>query len=460
MNSPSCRLVSRVLGSLSLAAACSLPIVAKSAESYWDDITYFTSDRTFANVEGDPTYSDDIAVRDVSYCDMSLASGWLARFQCCQKQMAAAGIVYNGDVVQFYQGVASGGGEREFEYGGKVDQFLTLDSTRLGMWQGMIVAMHAETRFGQDVNQEAVGLAPVNVAMLYPNANEHDTAITGLSFMQALDEKWQVNFGKFNGLDMFYMLYPETGRGVNGFMNATMVIPLALARVFPLSFLGAGVTKLQGSQVQGSLLVYDPNDCTTTSGFDQLGNNGVNIMGTWRFFTEPAGLPGSHMFGFVGATGDYTSLDPASFAFVPGQGVVAAQQSGSWAAIYILQQRLWQDGCNPARNVGVLSQWCIADEETCPFQWTGNVALQGTGLVAGRPLDSAGVGYFYTGLSSEFEALLASTIPLQDLHGVELYYNASIAKCFGLTADVQVIEPANVGQNTAIVCGLRGTAAF
>lgn len=458
MNVPRGWLAGVVLGLALLAASATSAAAATADEAYWNDIEYLTSERTFDDV-GD--WCDrDVAEREISYCDMTLASGWLARFQCCQQRMAASGVAYNGDAVQFYQGVASGGVEQEFEYGGKVDQFLILDSTKLGLWQGMTMTMHVETRFGQDVNQEAVGLAPVNVAMLYPNAGEHDTAITGMQFAQALNEEWQLAIGKFNSLDMFYMLYPETGRGVTGFMNTSMVIPLAVARTFPLSFLGAGVLKLRGTQVQGALIVYDPNDCTTTSGFDELGDNGANIMGLWRFFTDGAGLPGSHLFGFVGATGDYTSLDPEGFVFVPGQGIVATQQSGTWAALYVLQQQLWRDGCNPGRNVGVLSQWCIADEETSPFLWTGNVAIQGTGFVAGRPADSAGVGYFYTGLSSQFQNLVSPVLDLHDLHGVELYYNAAVAKCFGLTTDLQVIEPADSTNDTAIVLGMRGTAVF
>lgn len=397
---------------------------------------------------------------EIGSCNSSADCGWQQRMKCLCTEMKESGITYNGDLVQFYQGVSSGGIEQEFEYGGKVDQFLTLDGTKLGVWDGMTMIMHVETRFGDDVNRQAVGLAPVNVAMLYPREGEHDTAITGLQFAQALDEEWQFTFGKFNSLDLFAMLYPQTGRGVTGFMNASMVIPLSVARVFPLSFLGAGVLKLEGAQVQGGLLVYDPHNIPTTSGFEELGDNGANIFGFWRFFTEVGGLPGSHAFGFAGATGDFVSLDPAGFIIVPGEGIVATPQSGSWAAIYILEQRLWQDGCNAGRNVGVLSQWCIADEETCPFEWTGNVAIQGTGLLAGRPLDSAGVGYFYTGLSSSFQSLVSPVLTLHDLHGVELYYNAAVAKSFGLTADLQVIEPADVGQDTAVVCGLRGTLVF
>ena len=52
-----------------------------------------------------------------------------------------------------------------------------------------------------------------------------------LSFDQDLGEDVHVSFGKFNALDMFYALYPQTGRGINGFMNASMVIPLGVARV-------------------------------------------------------------------------------------------------------------------------------------------------------------------------------------------------------------------------------------
>lgn len=451
--------VGRVLSTLFIAAAFWTPAAALADEAWWDDVEYLTSERTFSNVGGGLANDDDATFSDIACRDMSLTSGWLERFQCCQSQMAESGIVYNGDVVQFYQGVTSGGVDTGFEYGGKVDQFLTLDSTKLGLWQGMIVAMHAETRFGQDVNQEAVGLSPVNTAMLYPDPT-HVTAITGLTFTQALNEEWLVSTGKFNALDMFYGLYPETGRGVNTFMNASITIPLSLLRVFPLSFLGAGVTKMRGTQVQGSLTVYDPHDCATTSGFEELGDNGVNIVGMWRFFSGTESLPGSHLFGFAGATGDYTSLDPASFVFVPGQGIVVPQQSGSWATFYILQQRLWADRCNPNRHIGLLSEWCLADEETCPFQWTGNVAIIGTGLVGGRPADSAGVGYFYTGVSSQFQSLVSPVLDLHDLHGLELYYNAAMAKCFFLTTDLQVIEPADSTNDTAVVLGMRGTAVF
>ena len=264
-------------------------------------------------------------------------------------------MTYEVAGTQFYQGVASGGGEQDFDYGGKVDQFVILDSGKLGLWQGMTMNMHAETRFGEDVNLDAVGFAPVNVAMLYPKSNEDSTAITGLLFTQALDQNTLVTFGKINALDLFYELYPQTGRGINGFMNASMVIPLAVARVFPLSFMGAGASLIDDQKrPYASVLVYDTHNVPTTSGFEDLGDNGCNIMGYYRYYYDVNGLPGSHFFAGSWSTGDFTSFDPEGFVFIPGQGLVAPRVGGAFALFYIYEQTLWADSCNKKRNVGLL----------------------------------------------------------------------------------------------------------
>ncbi len=392
------------------------------------------------------------------YCFSSPLSDELTRrITAMAKSMQEQGITYTPGVTQFYQGVTEGGVEQEFEYGGKVDQFLILDSGKLGLWQGMTMTMHAETRFGDDVNLEAVGFAPVNVAMLYPKEDEHTTAITGLTFAQSLNEEVQATFGKFNALDLFYSLYPQTGRGVNGFMNASMVIPISVARVAPLSFLGAGALKYHGTQPEGGVLVYDTNNSATTSGFDDLFDNGANILGFWRFFTDVNGLPGSHMFGGIWSTGEFVAFDPTGFAIVPGEGIVAVPQDGAYTLLYIYEQTLWMDCCNQNRNVTLLSQWGLADEDTSPIGWSANVAIQAQGINPSRPHDSMGVGYFYTGLSDEFQNLLSPVLDLHDVNGVEWYYNAAIIQGFQLTTDLQVIEPADVRNNTAVVFGLRGT---
>jgi porin len=390
-------------------------------------------------------------------CCCNSSPSFKDRMEACMKSMAAQGITYAPGATQFYQGVTHGGIDEEFEYGGKVDQFLILDGGKLIGWEGGSMTMHVETRFGQDVNFDAVGLAPVNVAMLYPKFDEHDTAITGLSFAQALNEEYQATFGKFNALDLFSMLYPQTGRGVDGFMNASMVIPISVARVVPLSFMGVGALKTEDKQVQSGILVFDNQNVTTTSGFDDMFNNGANILAFYRFFTKTGGLPGSHLFGGIWATGEYASFDPLSFVILPGQGVVVDRESGAFTLLYILEQTLWADPCNKNRNIGLLSQWGIADEETSPFAWSCNVAIQATGVNRNRPEDAVGIGYFHTGLSDDFVAALSPVFDLHDVDGVELYYKAVVSEMFHITADLQIVEPAEEQFDTAVVFGLRGT---
>jgi porin len=68
-----------------------------------------------------------------------------------------------------------------------------------------------------------------------------------------------------------------------------------------------------------------------------------------------------------------------------------------------------------------------------------------------------GVGYFYDGLNSGFKQLV-STLPafdLQDVQGVELYYNAEITPWFHLTGNLQVVANENDGDDPAVILGLR-----
>ena len=372
-----------------------------------------------------------------------------------QPALAEHGIVYDAQLTQFYQGVANGGREQVFEYGGKLDQFMIFQGEKLGLWKGFEVVMHAETRFGNDVIAQAAPLAPVNVAMLYPSA-EHDTAITGLQVLQALSEEWAITAGRINTVDLIQTIYPQTGRGIDGFMNTSTFLPLTLGVSVPLVFNGAGVIKLDEGRIQGGLVVLDPTNIPTVSGFDDMFSNGATILGLWRVFTDLGGRPGSHMFAGSWASSEFTSLNRHSWVIEPGGGIVPGRQTGSWSIQYVLEQQLWADCCNKNRNVGLLSEWGYADPETNPYEWICNVSLQANGLIRRREADSMGVAWFYNGLSSDVKDLLSPPLDIRDLTGVEVFYNAAVTPWFHLTADLQVVEPVErTSSNTAVVAGLR-----
>lgn len=414
-------------------------------------LTFAQQPCAFACNTAQPNYFCSNATNPCS--DWLSSPNMLGDFGGARSGLAESGILYNASLTNFYQGVTSGGDHQTFDNGGKLDQFVIFEGGKLGLDEGFTAIMHAETRYGEDVILDAAPLAPVNTNLLYPSLN-NETAITGLLFQQALSEEWAVAFGKFNAVDLWNMVYPQTGRGVTGFMNASMILPMSFTKTFPLSTLGGGVMRMKDKQIQGALLVYDSNNSTTTSGFDNLFDNGAIVLGLWRFFTEFNELPGSHLFGGTWASGNYSSLDRLDWAFIPGQGIIAGQQSGSWFLMYVAEQKLWIDPCNPHRNVGLLSQWGLADENTNPYQWTGNVALQAQGMIRGRDNDTMGVGYFYSGLSGRFKTLQRQ-FDVNDLQGGELYYNAEVTPWFHLTADLQVVEPSVRFNDTAVVFGLR-----
>jgi hypothetical protein len=110
------------------------------------------------------------------------------------------------------------------------------------------------------------------------------------------------------------------------------------------------------------------------------------------------------------------------------------------------------------------------------LDWVYNQAVTNEGSNPGRTVnkarenlraimswaDTMGAGYFYDGFNRGFKTLLSAdpAFDIQDVQGVELYYNAAITPWFHLTTDLQVIDNENVGDDTAIIFGLRGKIEF
>ena len=341
--------------------------------------------------------------------------------------LAQHGILADLYLTQFYQGVTNGGVDQTFKYGGKLHYEFTFEGEKLGLNKGLAVVMHAETRFGEDVNAQAGALAFPNTDMLFPFPERQLTAIPGLFVTQALNERFTLTVGKYRTLDLFNMIYPDAHvRGVDGFMNINFLLPLTLFRTTDLALNGAGILAMRGEQIQSGVLVYDPKNVSTTVAPDLFGEGAV-ILGYHRFFTEF----GSH--GFLGnwSSRTYTATDPFSWTVIPGEGLAAGQKTGSWSLAYFLDQMLWADHCNEQRNLRLFSVWGLADTNPNPYRWTGNVSLQGSGLIGGREADTMGVGYFYVGLNSNFKQL-ASAGPLPNIQDLQRGHHPLVSSDSGL----------------------------
>ncbi|MEK6257870.1 MAG: carbohydrate porin [Planctomycetota bacterium] len=392
---------------------------------------------------------------DVSLCRRSIADGdWLD----WKSELAESGIAFNGSVTQFYQGVASGGTNREFEYGAKGDYFLNLDGGKLGIGKGLFITLHGESRWGQDINGDTGTLLPPNAAMLFPKPGEEVTALTSFKFTQMFSEQFGVFFGKINLFDE-YALNFGAGRGLTGFMNTSLLFPPVAMRTMPYSTYGAGAFYLHEGAPLLSLSVFDAVDRTTTVGLDDLFSQGAVLTGSLILPTKFFDLPGHQYFTGIWSSRSYRTLDRGQF-FTGLLTGVPAQETGSWAFYYNVDQHLYVDPSNPKRAWGVFLQSGISDGNPCPIRWITSVGLSGSSLIASREADTFGVGYFYTGLSQEVKTLTAPLLLLDDEQGVEMYYNIAVTRWFALTADVQFINPANERRDTAVVPGLRAKLDF
>jgi porin len=150
-------------------------------------------------------------------------------------------------------------------------------------------------------------------------------------------------------------------------------------------------------------------------------------------------------------------LDDVQVVFIPGQGfgLVPDQKAGAWSLAYYFDQVIWADPCNAARKVQLFTGWSISDGNPSFSRWAGFLSVEAFGLIHGREQDRAGVAYFYNGLSDDFRRLVSRVVALEEVQGVELYYNAAITPWFHLTGDLQFVDNEDEADDTAIILGLR-----
>ena len=377
--------------------------------------------------------------------------------------LAEHGIQLDVRLTQFYQGVASGGKNTNFEYGGKFDYILKLDGKKLGLWPGFFVTMHAETQFGHTIIGDAGGFSLPNTSMLYPLPDQHKTAITGLLFEQALSKNFALVAGKINVVDLWTMAYPHTGGGVDGFMNTNMIASaLPWFRWVNLSFLGAGALVLTDEgQIRGGLVAFDTNNSTTTTGFSELFDSGVGGVGVWRFFFEIDDKPGSLLFAGGGCTRDYKSLEKHDWLLIPGEGLTAKEKDDAWTAAVYYDQVFWQAPDNDKKNLRLFTGWSLSDGNPSFGRWGGFTSVEGWGIIPNREKDRMGVGGFFNQLSSDLKQLNSRQgNNLRDIWGAELYYNAEVTPWMHITGDMQIIRNQNRGDSKAIILGLRAVIDF
>lgn len=379
---------------------------------------------------------------------------------------ANKGIQFEVDWNQYVQGVVDGGRDETTRYGGNLDYMLNLDLMRMGVMDGALVKVRAESRYGNSVNKAAGPILPVNTDAFFPltTPSDHDIdiTVTNLNYTQFLSE----NFGAFLG--KFDTLFGDSnefasGRGTSQFMNANFVFNPVTALSMPYSTLGGGVLWLPTPYITVSSSIYNTADSSTTTGFDDFGDG--TSWSTEAVFQYRLGhLPGGQNVGFSYSwNNDFFEIG-GRFVFDPGQGLVIPTADNTWFAYWSGWQYLCTNqnvnkpldltnGEADLQGIGVFARFGFADKTTNPVEWSGSIGLGARGLIPSRLNDTCGIGYYYSDIqTTRLTGFLGVTDHAQ---GFEAFYNIALTRAAALTLDVQVVEAPSANLDAAVILGAR-----
>ena len=432
-----CTLFSIALISSSMGQEAPDESLAEGAEALAEGATLFPI----------PDYSSDILSRD------ALTGDWCGHRTSLAKN---AGLQFEVDVTQIFQGVMSGGANSNSDYYGKADYRLNLDTGKAGLWPGGFLTIHGESYWGGNVNADTGGLlaANMNAALKEPAGN--GSYLPHVIYTQFFSETFAVFLGKLDGTAGDSNSFAH-GKGDQGFMNLGFSLnPVGLTTA-PYAPLGAGFLVIPCEGVTFSCSVFDSDGKIDESGFDTVFNGNTTISSEVGITSNFFGQPGHHTFGFLYSTKEYDSVDQDPRIPVPPEDNLPLNTvNGSWAAIYNFDQYLVSDPNDPEQGWGLFGRLGVSDGEANLFRSFYSIGLGGKGLIPGRDQDRFGLGYYYLKLSNSRVGIATG----DDEHGVEIFYNMALTPAFEVSADLQIIDGAVRDADTAVVGGLRARLRF
>jgi porin len=384
----------------------------------------------------DPDYSGEFLKRTTMTGDWGGA----------RNDLAKKGLTFDLNLTQTEQGVVGGGTNSSWEYGGRGDLNILLDTGKMGLWPGGFLTTEVEGNFGHSVNLRNGGVMPVNTNQIFPVTGVDEVTITAVNFAQFLSENFGLVAGKLATItatsgDMNEFAH---GKGDTQFMNLALNFNPVLLMTVPYSTLGAGMIILPTKDPKAaiiSLSVLSSEGKASTTGFDNLNANRLTFAGEGRMRTGFFGLTGHQLVGYTYSNKEFTSLDQRLGVDKLTNNI--AKEKGSWAFYYNFDQYLYEPEKGSGKGVGVFGRFGASDGNPNPMNYFFSLGVGGKGVIASRPDDGFGLGWYFIDVKSpSFNVALAGREFLRDEQGFEAYYNLSLTKWAILTPDIQVVHPA------------------
>lgn len=415
-----------------------------------------TADKPAQTAEGIlplPAYGGNIWTR----------SHLLGDFDGARSDLAEQGVQFDIEWTQTVQGVVDGGLDETTRYGGSLDYNLKLDLQRMGVMQGGLVTIRAESRYGNSVNVASGSFLSVNTDAFFPLTSTVDDdiafTITSLNYTQFFSPQFGVFVGKIDMLDGDLNEF-ASGRGVTQFQNSALITNPVGAISLPYSTLAGGLVWKPTAEVSVSSVLLNSVDSSTTTGFGDFGDGWIWLTGL-QFQYRLGDLPGGQSVSVL-YEGD-SEFRLIGSLFVPQPGIdTDVTEDSTWHVSWNGWQYLWTEEAPDApidllnrvpdlQGFGLFARAGVADQDTNPIDWSINIGVGGRGIIPGRDDDVFGIGYYYNNINAE-------RLPggINDYgHGLEAFYNIALTPSSFLTLDAQVVEGPFQGTDTAVILGAR-----
>ena len=277
--------------------------------------------------------------------------------------------------------------------------------------------------------------------------------MTSLYFTQQFGRTASLMLGRINVVDLLARDPFFGGWGIHRFDNIAFVAPPS--GLLPPVVVG-GMLAVARAPWTYSVMVYDPNDMTAEYWDAHLFQNGISTQAgaTWLGTVAERATN-------LGVTATYSTEEGADLSEVllPPE-LRGGTKKGSWGAGVQLGHMIAPSKVLPGRGLGVYGRVALSDGNPNFIRAFLVGGLAAHGMVASRPYDSVGLGYYFYNFSNELQDALAPVIGVGDEQGFETFYNLAVAPWFRVGANLQVVNPATRDTRTAVVASVRVNVVF
>jgi len=173
-----------------------------------------------------------------------------------RNDLAAKGVTIGLSLTQVGQGVVSGGKDGTWDYGGRSNFTMNIDTQKLGLWPGGFFALEVEGNWADSVNGKTGALMPVNSNQLYPVPTGDNLNVPMLAFAQFLSPYFGLIAGQLDTTSGDANDFAH-GKGDTQFFNLAFNFNSVALVAVPYSTLGAGVIVLPNKDPNAAILNFN-----------------------------------------------------------------------------------------------------------------------------------------------------------------------------------------------------------